>query len=140
MADWSYSQDPSTSDKDAVRYLVGDTDEDNPLITDSEINYVLSIESNVVRASAIVAENIAGKFSRKVDRSIGDYSESFSDLSQQYFNLAERLRQQSKKTKTFKAVPFAGGISKTKKDKQENDDDRVKPSFSKGLMDNERRF
>ena len=135
---WSYSGDPSSNDKDAVRYLVGDTDKDNPLIEDEEIEYVLSIESNVIRAGAMVAENIAGLFARKADRSIGDYSEKFSQIHEQYLNLAKELRKQSKSKHSFKAVPFAGGISKASKNKQSRDKDRVKPSFKKGMMDNGR--
>lgn len=134
---WSYSGDPATSDKDAVRYLIGDTDEDNPLVEDEEIDYTLSIENNVIRASAMVAESIAGKFSRKADRTIGDYSESFSQIHQQYLSLAEKLRRQSKFKNSFKAIPFAGGISRSDKKETKEDSDREKPSFKKGMMDND---
>ena len=137
---WSYSGDPSSSNKDAVRFLLGDTDAEQPLISDEEVEYILSLEANVIRAAAIGAESIAGKFSSKVDRSIGDFSESLSDLASQYLELARKLRKQAKQTSSFKAVPFAGGISKDVKKTLEKDTDRVKPSFSRGMMENERRF
>ena len=137
---WSYSGDPSTSDKDAVRYLIGDTDEDNPLVNDEEIEYILSIEGNVIRAGAMVAESIAGKFSRRADRTIGDYSEKFSQIHQQYLSLAEKLRRQAKFKSSFKAIPFAGGISKSDKKTTEGDTDREKPAFKKGMMDNDRLY
>lgn len=134
---WTYSGDPSSDEKDAVRFLIGDTDSDDELIQDEEINYLLDEEGAVKLAAARAAETIAAKFARKADRTIGDYSEKFSQKADNYFSLAKELEQQYDDDVSEKAMPYAGGISKTDKESRENNTDRVKPAFSKGMMDND---
>lgn len=133
---WSYSGNPADSELDSVRFLVGDTDEKDQLINDEEIEFLLSLETNLYKASAKVAESIAGKFSRFADQSIGDYSISYSDLSDKYFALAESLRSTAKRDIAIKsALAYAGGISKADKLNQKLDSDRVRPAFARNLMD-----
>lgn len=131
---WSYSGNPKDNNKDAVRFLVGDTDSDEELIQDEEILFILDTETNIYRAAANVAESIAAMFSRKADVSIGDYSESLSQQADNYLKLAERLRKTARKNIQFKGIPFAGGISKTDKEITQKDTDRVKPAFKRNLQ------
>lgn len=42
---WTYSGDPSKSQKDAARFAIGDTDSAKPLLQDEEITYLIN-ESN----------------------------------------------------------------------------------------------
>ena len=37
---WTYSGDPSSSARDAIRFLVGDTDTNDQLVTNEEIAWV----------------------------------------------------------------------------------------------------
>ena len=39
---WTYSGDPTDSDRDAVRFEVGDTDENDRLLSDGEVTYCLN--------------------------------------------------------------------------------------------------
>src|SRR6185312_7119498 len=43
---WTYSGDPRASDKDAVRFWMGDTDPTDKQVMDGEINYGLTIYSD----------------------------------------------------------------------------------------------
>lgn len=92
---WTYSGNPSSSDRDAVRFLVADTVSTDPLITDEEIAYLLDVYSEAPTAAVGAARAIAAKFSREADqaRSIGDLSlnESLSQKSTQYHHLADHL-------------------------------------------------
>ena len=53
---WTYSGDPATSDKDAVRFLTGDTDAGDQLASDEEIAYALSQRPDVRLAAAVVCD------------------------------------------------------------------------------------
>lgn len=135
---WSYSGDPSTSDKDMVRLLIGDVDEDDQLLSDEEIEAVLAVYTNIHLASSVLAESISGMFSRLADKSIGDYSISLSQMSEQYRLLADRLRRYMSISASIKAQPFAGGISRQQKTEAVQNEDRVTPSFKRGMNENKR--
>lgn len=129
---WTYAGDPSMSDRDAVRFLVGDTDTDDQLVTDEEIAWQLTEEADVYGAASTVAFAIAGRFARKADKSVGDLRVSFSQQVQQYRELAITLRQRQGQSL---AEPYAGGISISGKRTVENDTDRVRPAAAIGVHD-----
>ena len=94
---WSYSGNPADSEKDAVRFLIGDTDTDDQLLSDAEINYVI-VESggSIYQAAHDAAYAIAGKFSRMASsKSVGDMSISYADRAQAFFALANELLELS---------------------------------------------
>ncbi len=92
---WSYSGNPASSDSDAVRFLVADTDTTDQLVSNEEIAYLLTTYNEPAFASIAAARAIAAKFARQSDQSrgVGDLSlsESFSQKSQQYNQLADHL-------------------------------------------------
>lgn len=92
---WTYTGDPSSSERDAVRFLVADTDSTDPLISDEEITYLLSLYTEPPHAAVGAARAIAAKFSREADqaRTVGDLtlSESLSQKSFQYHHLGDHL-------------------------------------------------
>lgn len=130
---WSYSGDPSNSDKDHVRYLIGATDEDDQLVMDEEIEQSLASNANDVTEAAVeVCYAIAAQFSRQADMEVGDYSEDLSQKASNYRQLAKDLKQQ----KSDEALsPAAGSISQSKKDNQESDSDRTEPTFKRDMHD-----
>ena len=67
---FSYSGDPDSSSLDYVRDQIGDTDEDDPILTDEEINKAISDNSVLLLASANCARKIGARFSRKVTKNI----------------------------------------------------------------------
>lgn len=135
---WSYSGDPSTSKKDEVRFLIGDTDQDDQLLQDEEIEYLLSVESNVYRAASKAARSIAAKFSREAEKSIGDYSIKANQRAEAYKRLMKDLEEEGKKKMSFAGKPYAGGIRLSDKEKDRTNKDMVQPRFRKGFMDNSR--
>lgn len=85
---WTYSNNPAGSDRDKVRFLIGDTDTTNQLVTDEEINWMLSEANNApYMAAANLCASLATKFAAKSDysRSVGDLS-----ISTQYGAAADR--------------------------------------------------
>lgn len=129
---WSYSGDPSESDLNEVRFLVGDTDSTDQLLTDEEIEWALTEESNTILVAAKLARALAAKYSRKVDKSVGDLKISYSQLSKQFSSLADDLED---KGGIASGLPYLGGISKDDKDNIREDDDRVRPAFSRDMQE-----
>lgn len=124
---WDYSGNPSSSAKDAVRFLSGDTDEDDPLVSDEEIAYILTQESNPYEAAALVCEALASKFARETSVSGDGFSESGGELSRQFKERAKDLRMQS--GGRSKPRPYVGGISYSERENADADGDLVKHSF-----------
>lgn len=130
---WSYTGNPSDSNKDEVRFLIGDTDFDDQLVEDEEINYAIAVEANNTLAAIRIARALAGKFSRKVDKSVGDLRLSYSQQAKNFRELAKFL-ENSNSTATI-PIPYAGGISRSNKKTVREDSDRVPGSFSRGMHD-----
>lgn len=128
--DFSYTGDPSKSDLDAVRFTLGDTDADCPLLLDAEINFLVTNEGDARSAAAAGARSIAAKFARQADEKVGDISVKFSQKSKQYFELADKLEDE---VGTFLGKPIATGISISKKRINVLDDDLVEPAFTRGV-------
>jgi len=132
---WTYSGDPSDSTRDAVRFLVGDTDTTDQLITDEEIDYIVTTHGTLNRSSSEAARSIAAKFARLMNRSIGGLSADFSQKYTHYMELADALLTNEE---AFPVAPFISGFSRTAKETRELDSDRESTFSRKGVHDNER--
>lgn len=124
---WTYDGDPSASARDAVRFLAGDTDEDEPLVSDEEIAYLLTQESNHYEAAALVCEALASKFARETSVSGDGFSESGGELHRQFTERANKLRMQA--GGRSKPRPYVGGISHSERRTADTDPDLVPSSF-----------
>lgn len=99
---WTYSGNPSASNRDAVRFLIGDTDSTNELLQDGEIAFLLSqANDDIYSAAASGCDVLASKFSSKSDtsKSVGDLS-----LSTQYGSQAGQWREQAKMLRARAAI------------------------------------
>jgi len=130
---FSYSGDPSNSDKDQVRFLIGDTDANSPLLQDAEILYTLGDQGTVLSASVAACIGIAAKFARLMDESVGDVSKSYSQRQEHYTKLADSLRRRDAENSV---CPYAGGISVADKETLNQNTDYVEPSFKRKTHDN----
>lgn len=97
---WSYSGNPSASDLDKVRFLIGDTDTNNQLLSNEEITFLLTEwNNNAYVAASNAAYSLSAEFSGKSDfsRSVGDLSLStqYGAQAERYGSLAKRLAVQS---------------------------------------------
>lgn len=129
---WTYSGDPSSTDRDAVRFLIGDTDNTSQLITDEEISYMLAQEGSSSSAAARICRSLAAKYARYTDQSVGDLSISYSQRYKQFSELAAQLESAAG---SRVGIPYAGGISQSDKDSRESDTDRLLPSSRVGVHD-----
>lgn len=122
--------------RNAVRFLVGDTDSTDVQVQDDEIAFALTESSdNVYEAGAYCCRAIAAKYSRRVDTELdGALSASYSDLHSHYLALAENLEAESKKQSGLGIK--AGGLSKATISVVRQDTDRVPPSFRRDRFRN----
>ncbi len=93
---WSYSSNIAT-DKDRVRFLIGDIDKCDQLLQDEEILFLLT-QYDVLEAAAEAARALAARYSRLCDERVGDISKSYSQLYEHYSKLARFLSDKSQST------------------------------------------
>jgi hypothetical protein len=138
---WTYSGDPTSSAKDEVRYLTGDTDVTKPwTLQDAEIQYSIGLYSSnppVIGhnfyAAAMSAERILGKLRRD-----GVSAKSVGDLHISYLSELALVQGTIKalwRSANLQGVPVTmGGQSLTDKAAQDADPDRVRPALTIGGM------
>ncbi len=91
--------DPSSGNRDKVRFLIQDTISTDAQLSDEEIAYLLTTwNNNVYDAAIAAAEVIAGRYAHKTNysRSVGDLSisEQYGASALEFRALAESLRKQ----------------------------------------------
>tara|TARA_A100001037_G_scaffold98297_1_gene89736 strand:+ start:4379 stop:4855 length:477 start_codon:yes stop_codon:yes gene_type:complete len=141
---WTYGGDPSASALAAIRFLTGDTDTNDQLINDEEIAWTNNQVTGSDTATTALYEvayrvmiAIASKFSRLADQSVGDLK---VDMFQKATNAREQaalLKQQALREGNT-PTPYAGGISVSDKEIDEENSDIVQPYFSRGQFTNKR--
>jgi len=132
---WSYDNDPENDDGDAVRLECGDTNTDEQLLTDEEIDYCIAKEENVTSAAARACDLIAAELSREVTTRAGaggEFQVRMEQAAAGYRQKAIDLRARA----ILYATPYAGGISISDKDAEEERTDRVEPAFSRDQFEN----
>ena len=129
---WTYSGNPSGTNRDAIRFMIGDTDNTDQLVTDEEIAYALAQEGNVYVSAARICRSLASRYARYMDQSLGDLSISYSQRYQQFTELANRLEFDGS---SRVGIPYAGGISQSDKDTVDADTDRIQPAIKIGVHD-----
>lgn len=90
---WSYSGDPSKSELDKYRFIIGDTDEDDKLLLDAEIDYVLETFKEHNLRLYNLYQRIADMFARDIKKSLGPQSEDPTSRQQYYANKAAYYKQ-----------------------------------------------
>jgi hypothetical protein len=114
---WSYSGNPKTDEKDKYRFIIGDTDQAEPILQDEEITYILGEYADDVIRLYHLYSRAATYFARKVKRSLGPQSEEPFERQRHYEDLA----------KDYKQRMSSAGISLPK---------GMASSFKKGMHDN----
>ena len=95
---WTYSGDPSTSLRDQVRFLVGDTrGQQEVSLQDAEIDWLLTQTANdTYMAGSMAAQEMAGGYAMLTTkaRTIGDLTvvHDYVSAEKRMLLLAERLR------------------------------------------------
>lgn len=141
---WSYSFDPTTSDVDAVRFEIQDTNASSPLLQNEEIAAAILRETGSAAATpaalldgplfasaARCMEALARLFSAQADQQVGELQINYSRQADGYTKRAKELRA---KAQGFHA-PTSGGLSESAKQAEQDDPDRVQPAFYKDQFD-----
>jgi hypothetical protein len=141
---FSYTGDPSNSSKDAVRFLLGDTTENTAVFQDEEIEWLLSINSNVWLAAAMGADNAASYYVNSAGggsgvktKTVGALSISYEGAKERaegYRSLAKSLRMNAALNMNMVGL-YSGGISVSDKKQNEQDSDWDRPAFTRGMHD-----
>ena len=144
---FTYTGDPSTSDKDSVRFEIQDTNPDSPLLQDAEITWCILAETGTAAATpatiaetnphgfysacARAMETLARLFSAQADTEVGSLRTTYSKQAAGYTKRAQELRA---KAQAF-GEPYAGGQSITEKQAASQDADAVQPAFRRSQFD-----
>lgn len=130
----SYSDDIAT-DLDKVRSLIGDTSDvtATELISDNEIDYYLTVDTNVKLAASHCAKVIAAKLSRRPNTRVGNVTQSYEVVVQRYLALADRLLQEARGVGSI----IVTGIDIVEKEAFESESETyVQAKIKRGLHDN----
>lgn len=100
-AGWTYSGDPSSSQRDELRFLVQDVDEKVPLLLDLECDYLIATwyprYGSLGMVAAAAATAISRKFAGLVSIEADGVSVDVSDLSKNYAEMAISLRYEAER-------------------------------------------
>ena|SRR3990167_6858613 len=140
---WTYySSQINTASTNAnlmrVRFLVQDVSTADHLVQNQEIQWALADFPNIFEAASVVARAIGGKMAQRASaKTVTDATVSWAQSrANQYFELADSLKEIAASPSNRAIEVFAGGISKSDKDAQALDTDWAKPAFAVGLHRN----
>lgn len=134
---WNYSGRPDLNERDKVRFLIGDTCKENPLVQDEEIQFALGKFPEVELAAALCCRALAAKFSRQVSTTVGGVSRSCSDIAKAFSDRAKELDPDDATTGGAAALvlPSFGGLSLSEKETLDSDLDATPINFKIGADD-----
>lgn len=99
---WSYSGNPADSERDECRFLIGDTIEDEPIMQDEEIDYLIGAHGTDRNQLLYqLFSRAATLFARDIKRSLGPQSE----------DPTERLKYFRDTATQYKAMTASNGLS-----------------------------
>jgi hypothetical protein len=140
VSSFTYSGDPSSSDKDAVRFEISDTNPSSPLLQDGEVDWAILSETgtaagapttlstgNIYRSAARCMETLSRLFAAQADTQLGSLKLTYSQQAGTYAERAAELRAKAQGMN----APYAGGQSLSEKQAAEQDTDAVPPLFTR---------
>jgi hypothetical protein len=130
---WTYTG-PSSSNKDAVRFHVQDTDSTRQLLTDEEIQYLLDewmpTYDSVLYVAAMACEVLANRFAALIDVNADGVSVAQSQLAERFDTRAASLRD------LYRAQNAIAGPYSPSSMGLEHDPDVAPLTFGTGMHDN----
>ena len=94
---WTYTNNPTGSSRDALRLAVGDTTENDPRLSDEEVEHFLGLyPDSLDLAAAKAAEAIAARYSSMAVSYVGALDNSPHLKAEYYLKLARQLRSRAK--------------------------------------------
>ena len=133
---WSYaSSAPGSSDLSWVRLMIGDNTTADEQLQNEEIEVLISDQGSKERAAIAAARALGARYARLADKSVGRLSISASQISEHYYKLASELQKTLSRLTGGANGMYAGGITRSDKDSEIADTDRVAPAFASGQFD-----
>lgn len=117
-----------SNDKDKVRFIIGDNDNDRQLLQDEEIDAALTIKTTVLRAAVFCCEHLALRYARKSEERSGDMIADLNDISEKYRRRAIELKQ--------KGVKGLAHLEPSSKDDDRDDANLIQTDISRGMHNN----
>lgn len=131
---WSYSGNPATGSKDAVRFLIPDREANAPLLQDEEIEWEIAEEAGdeptrpgLYRAAAGCCEVLSRLFSAQADTQFGELKEAYSKQAAGYTERAKELRARAQGLGEI----FVGGTSVAAQVSKRENTGAIQPLFRK---------
>lgn len=124
---WTYSDYPQGSPRDALRFKVGDTNGDDPLLTDAQCDNLLD-ESNddVLKAAIAGCLALAAKFAAQKPSSVMDTENPPTDRAKVFLSLADKFRAEVE--------------DREDEEEEEAEDSPPSPGFSSAALNRSRLF
>lgn len=107
----TYSGDPSQSVRDMARTLVGDTDMDAALFTDSVYDAMATSFGGPLYVAAQLCRMLAQRYAGKATKRVGDFTINYSDLAKSYRSMAAEFQAQADRGGSA-GIVYAAGTSK----------------------------
>lgn len=92
---WTYTSAPGTVPRDRVRFLLGDTDSLDQKISDEEIAYALTVETDPRRAAAFCADALATRYEQTTGVTLPGVTIDWAARAEMLRALARRLRAEA---------------------------------------------
>lgn len=127
---WTYDNTLAAS-RDQVRFEIQDTDTNDQLFSDEEIDARLAVLVTVPATALDLAKKLLLKFARLVDVTVGKVSESNSQRYQAYKDIVARLEADN----AAYAIPSFGGVNVAANEALDDSTDLVQPGAKRGDMD-----
>lgn len=131
---WTYSGDPTVSQTDELRFLIGDTVEKEPFLENEELDYLinkwLAVQGTMFWVASVACEQIAAKLAREASHSADGVSVALGELQSKFMAQADALRDQHNRI-LVGGIPEGGGINRN-----EGQDPTIAPMiFGTGMHD-----
>lgn len=137
---FTYSGDPASSDRDLVRFLIGDVTSTSALYQDAEIDAIIATAASPHWAAVSLVDTAIARFAYKADRSIDGLSVRYSSVVSSLKTLREALVRQAE-TATSGGRPgaaiYIGGLSEAERDTDELNTALSQPAFRRNQFSNE---
>lgn len=133
---WTYSGNPGSSTRDEVRFLIQDTDTNSQLLSNEELDYLITSYGEAYSAAVAAVGVLIATASRAVQESktVGDLSISKSEGARLQQWQALMVSLQNERFRRFPAAPVVNANVLLPTD--ERDEENEGSDFVVGQMDN----
>lgn len=129
----TYSGDPSSSDSDKVRFLLGDTNTSEAKLTDGEINFLLDEWYDPYLAAAEGAQQLSATAASWMSYTVDGTNLTMDQMQAKYSLLADQLRAQYRRL--HRAAPWNAQANRGEYEAYELDESIQPALFKLGQHD-----